>query len=249
MGSRYGAAEGLRALDVAFEGGITLFDTARAYGHGDAERILGRFLKGKRDRVVVSTKFGINAPRSSAARRLLKAVARRVFRVAPRLRQAAAPQLGAQFSRGTFSAAEMKKSVEASLSELGTDYVDVLFLHGCPASTLDDDELFAGLDDLVRAGKVRVVGVASSAAVIAEALRRRRAGIGAAQFHQSLLDQRDAAIVAAEPAAEGIGVMAHQPFGGGDGLVRMRETLERLRARTTRRPSCSAASPRWTGPP
>ena len=65
MGSRYGAREGLRALEVAYESGITLFDTARSYGHGDAERILGRFLRGKRDRVVVSTKFGIDAPASS----------------------------------------------------------------------------------------------------------------------------------------------------------------------------------------
>ncbi len=231
MGSRHGTRESLRALDTAYDSGITLFDTARAYGHGDSERILGRFLRGKRNRVVVSTKFGINAPRSSAARRLLKAVARRVFNAAPKLRQVAAPQLGAQFSRGAFSVSEMRRSVETSLSELRTDYIDVLFLHGCQVPAVDDDELFAGLDELVRAGKVRVCGVASSAAVITEALRRRRARIRAAQFHQSLLEQSDAAQIAAEPAASGVGTMAHQPFAGGGGLARMRAMLEHLRER------------------
>lgn len=228
MGSRFGKRESLRALAAAYDSGITFFDTARSYGYGDSERILGGFLRDKRHRVVVSTKFGINAGRSSPVRRALKAVARRVFQLAPQVRAAAAPRLGAQFTRGAFSVADMQASVEQSLKELGTDHIDVLFLHGAPPTAVEDDELFARLDDLVRSGKVRFVGIASSAEVIAQALRRRRAQIGAVQFHQSLLDQSDAAAVRAEPASAGVGVMAHQPMGGIGGVLRIRATLEAL---------------------
>jgi aryl-alcohol dehydrogenase-like predicted oxidoreductase len=228
MGSRYGKRESLRALDVAYDSGITLFDTARSYGQGDSERMLGAFLRGKRHRVVVSTKFGINAPKSSTARRLLKAAARQAFRVAPRLRYAVQPQLKALFTGGAFSVAEMSASVDMSLSELRTDYIDVLFLHGCDVDVIDNDELFAGIDDLRRVGKVRVCGIASSAAAITYALRRRRASIGVVQFHHNLFEQADAVTVAAEPASIGIGIMAHQPFGGGDGIARMRKQLERM---------------------
>jgi aryl-alcohol dehydrogenase-like predicted oxidoreductase len=233
MGSRYGAGESRRALDAAFDSGITTFDTARAYGYGDAEGILGSFLQGKRDRVVVSTKFGIQAARSTPVKRFAKALARQVFRLVPRARDLATPsaraRVGASFSRGGFSAAEMKASVERSLAELRTDYVDVLYLHSCPAEVARDDELFAALEGLVQDGKVRCIGVASSAVAIAEVLRARIGQVRAAQFHQNLFSQTDALTIAAEPASAGIGRMAHQPFGGPDVLGRLRDSVERMR--------------------
>jgi aryl-alcohol dehydrogenase-like predicted oxidoreductase len=59
--STYGAtddAESLRALETAFDLGCTFIDTADAYGLGHSEELIGTFLKGKRDRIVVATKFG-----------------------------------------------------------------------------------------------------------------------------------------------------------------------------------------------
>ncbi|QJR11721.1 hypothetical protein DSM104443_02803 [Usitatibacter rugosus] len=233
MGSRFGVRESRRALDAAFDDGITTFDTARSYGYGDAEGILGRFLEGKRDRVIVSTKFGIRASPSTPVKRFAKAVARQVFKVIPGARKLATPavrsQMGAQFSSHGFSVAEMTSSVERSLAELRTDYIDVLFLHSCAPNVALDDELFAALDELVRKGKVRCIGVASSAAAIAEMLRVRPQQVRALQFLQNLSAQADARTIAALPGAAGSGRMAHQPFGGPEGVARLREALEPMR--------------------
>ncbi len=237
MGSRFGARESRRALDSAFDCGITVFDTARVYGHGDAEGILGRFARGKRDRIVISTKFGLNPGRSSRFTRLVKAVARPVLRAIPSAKAMATSRarasLGAQMERGTFSAGQMRASVERSLSELRTDYLDVLFLHSCPAEVARDEDLFLALQVLVREGKVRCVGVASSAQVIVEVACARRSIVRAAQFHQSLVSQSDAAAVAPAVAVTAIGTMAHQPFGGPDGIGRMRRAISVLCADQT----------------
>jgi len=234
MGSRFGARESRRAVDVAFECGVTTFDTARSYGHGDAEGILGDFLAGKRDRVVVSTKFGIRASPSTPAKRFAKAVARRVFKVLPGARKLVTPavrtQMGAQFSSHGFSVPEMTSSVERSLAELRTDYVDILFLHSCAPAVAQDDELFAALERLVKDGKVRCIGVASSAAAIAETLRVRPLQVRAVQFLQNLSAQADAATIGALPGAKGTGRMAHQPFGGPEGVSRIREAIAPMRS-------------------
>ena len=53
---RVGREESLRAMNVAWDAGITLFDTARSYGFGEAEAVLGEFLSGKREQAVIATK-------------------------------------------------------------------------------------------------------------------------------------------------------------------------------------------------
>ena len=62
LGRRHGLRDGSKLLSAAFDGGITHFDTAPMYGLGLAERILGRFLTGRRDAVTVATKVGLPAP-------------------------------------------------------------------------------------------------------------------------------------------------------------------------------------------
>jgi aryl-alcohol dehydrogenase-like predicted oxidoreductase len=59
--SRYGTRATLRSMEAAFEAGINYFDAARSYGFGEAEHVLGCFAKGRRDRIVLATKFGIAA--------------------------------------------------------------------------------------------------------------------------------------------------------------------------------------------
>src|SRR2546430_16099084 len=51
-------AESIRAIHAALDLGVTFFDTANVYGAGHSERILGRALAGRRDRVGIATKFG-----------------------------------------------------------------------------------------------------------------------------------------------------------------------------------------------
>src|ERR1019366_5057325 len=72
---RVGKRQALNAMAMAFERGISHFDLARAYGFGEAERVVGRFIADKRDKVTIATKFGIlPAQVSRIVRRLKPAV-------------------------------------------------------------------------------------------------------------------------------------------------------------------------------
>ncbi|GID95530.1 aldo/keto reductase [Amorphoplanes digitatis] len=123
--------DGTRAVvDAAFDAGITLFDTADIYGtpHGASEECLGAALKGRRDEIVLATKFGMDMEGLNGADR------------------------GARGSRGY-----IVRAVEASLRRLGTDYIDLYQMHEPDAATPIEETLSA-LDDLVRSGKVRYLG-------------------------------------------------------------------------------------------
>ena len=56
---RVGRKKSLYAMEQAYESGVTYYDTARSYGYGEAEKILGYFSKDKRDKIIITTKFGI----------------------------------------------------------------------------------------------------------------------------------------------------------------------------------------------
>lgn len=124
-------ADGTRAVvDAAFDAGITLFDTADIYGtpHGSSEEHLGAALRGRRDEIVLATKFGMDMEGLNGADR------------------------GARGSRSY-----VIRAVEASLRRLGTDYLDLCQLH-TPDEATPIEETLSALDDLVRAGKVRYLG-------------------------------------------------------------------------------------------
>ncbi|NFV78645.1 aldo/keto reductase [Magnetospirillum aberrantis] len=91
--------QSLATLDRAFEIGVTHFDTADMYGSGHNERLLARFLAGKRDRVVVATKFGIVRQPGQYARTI------------------------------DTSPAYVKAACEASLSRLGIEVIDLYYAH------------------------------------------------------------------------------------------------------------------------
>jgi aryl-alcohol dehydrogenase-like predicted oxidoreductase len=122
---------GTRAVvDAAIENGVNLFDTADIYGStpGASESALGKALKGRRDDVVIATKFGMD------------------------MRGANGPDRGVRGSRSYIA-----RAVEASLRRLDTDYIDLYQIHSPDAGTPIEETLSA-LDDLVRAGKVRYLG-------------------------------------------------------------------------------------------
>ena len=75
LGSRVGEAPGLRALEAAFDAGVTWLDLAPLYGAGRAEEIAGRFLKGRRDAVQVCSKVGL-APTTGGLKAALLPAAR-----------------------------------------------------------------------------------------------------------------------------------------------------------------------------
>ena len=117
-------------VDAAFDAGITLFDTADVYGtpHGSSEECLGAALKGRRDEIVLATKFGLDMAGSNGVDHGARGARRYIVR-----------------------------AVEASLRRLETDYIDLYQMHQ-PDPETPIDETISALDDLVRSGKVRYLG-------------------------------------------------------------------------------------------
>ncbi|WP_199098797.1 aldo/keto reductase [Dyella sp. ASV21] len=121
-------AEAKRLIDICLDAGLTMFDSADIYSDGAAESVLGQAIKGRRDRVLISTKSTFRAGEDPNA-------------------------VGS-------SRYHLLNAVDGSLKRLGTDYIDLFQLHGFDAMT-PVEETLSTLDDLVRAGKIRYVGVSN----------------------------------------------------------------------------------------
>nr|WP_321985958.1 aldo/keto reductase [uncultured Lichenicoccus sp.] len=117
-----------RLVDICLEHGLTMFDSADIYSNGLAEEVLGGAIKGRREKVIVSTKATFRA--------------------------------GDGPNEVGSSRYHLIQAVEHSLRRLGTDYIDLFQLHGFDAKTPVEETLNA-LDDLVRAGKIRYIGVSN----------------------------------------------------------------------------------------
>lgn len=118
-------AEATRLVDICLDAGLTMFDSADVYSSGAAEEILGAAIKGRRDRVLISTKAS--------------------FQYEPGANNVGSSRL------------HLVKSVDAALTRLGTDHIDLFQLHGFDAMT-PQDEVMGTLDSLVTQGKLRYVG-------------------------------------------------------------------------------------------
>jgi aryl-alcohol dehydrogenase-like predicted oxidoreductase len=131
FGKRTAEDEALRILDCALERGVTFWDTANAYVNGAGERILGRALRGRRDRVLLASKVGLWRVGGETAGLL---------------------QSGGQ-PEG-LSRARILAACDESLQRLQTDYLDVYFLHVPDAKTPIEESLGA-MAELLRLGKIR----------------------------------------------------------------------------------------------
>lgn len=160
LGSASGPSERecIRLVRSAVDGGVTLFDTADAYGNGASERILGRALAGRFGEIEIATKGGYCFDERSAfrqrVRRLASPAARYLLR---RGRSATGPTAGgAAYQAQDFSPAHLRAALEASLRRLGTDHVDVYQLHGPPEL---EPEMLGVMREFVDAGLVGRIGV------------------------------------------------------------------------------------------
>jgi D-threo-aldose 1-dehydrogenase len=173
-------------VETAFDSGIRHFDTAPSYGYGQAERVLGETLRSRRHQITIATKFGILPPRNQTtlgvARRILAPVLRQLPSVKSRLSRAA----GRLAERARFSPDELRRSIDASLSALRTDYIDILLLHEAVAGDLGD-ELFDELERSVKEGKIRSFGVGSEPAAVAQVYQAQRRFCPIMQFEWSVL--------------------------------------------------------------
>jgi aryl-alcohol dehydrogenase-like predicted oxidoreductase len=117
-------------INAAIDAGVTFFDTADIYGatRGLSETLMGHSLKGRRDEIVLATKFGMD------------------------MEGANGPDWGARGSRRY-----IRLAIEASLTRLQTDWIDLYQLHQ-PDPLTPIEETLAALYDLITEGKVRYIG-------------------------------------------------------------------------------------------
>jgi aryl-alcohol dehydrogenase-like predicted oxidoreductase len=223
---RVGRKASLAALEAAYDEDVLFYDTARSYGYGESEALLGEFLRGRRDRLLVSTKFGILPAPDHPLKRTLKPVARALLQLVPGARKAIGGQLARMSSAGHFSVAALQQSLDASLHALRTDYVDFLFLHEPPLSVIHREDLFEALQRLVAAGKVRRLGIASSRAVIDAAIEARIPGLKSMQFPCNLLDLKRPG--QESTTSEEIVWIVNHPFGGPTGIAAAKALLTSL---------------------
>jgi hypothetical protein len=150
-----------RLLATAYDCGITYFYTAPYYGHGIGECELGRFALGRRDQILIATKFGIEP--NAWFRRYPPLMYSRLATNAM-LRRATGRNEFLVKRREDFSAANAAKSLDRSLRALRTDYVDILYIHEPALERLvAADDLITTLQNLQSAGKIRYFGIAGKA--------------------------------------------------------------------------------------
>lgn len=203
-------AESVRAIHRALDLGVTLIDTAEIYGPYRNEELVGRALRGRRDEVVVATKFGLISHTGS----------KKPFDL-------------------DSSPANIRTSVDGSLSRLRIDHIDLYYQHRVDENTPIEDTV-GTLADLIDEGKIRHIGL-SEAGV--DTIRRANAvhPIAALQSEYSLWTRDPEQAVLPVLRELGIGFVPYSPLGKGflTGTIRSTEQFDKNDFRAT--------NPRFTG--
>ena len=186
MSQHYGTRdddESIRAIHRAIDVGITFFDTAAIYGNGHNETLVGRGLAARRQQVVLATKCGI---------------------------EPSTPGPGVDADG---SPAAIVASCDASLKRLGTDVIDLFYLHRVDPKVPIEDSVGA-MAGLVKAGKVRHIGLSEASA---STIRRAHAvhPIAALQSEYSLWYREPERSVLPACRELGIGFVPFSPIGRG----------------------------------
>ena len=204
----------VRLVELAVDEGVTLFDTADVYGSGTSERILGHALRRRRADVVIATKAGYRFRPRTLAEQSARRAAAGAIRAVRRADAGSGPAVGGSggsYAEQDFAPATLRAAVDGSLRRLGTDYVDMLQLHG-PDQVMPD--LFEQLDDLVTAGKVRRFGVGAESVDAAQQWIGVR-GAAVVQLPFGVLDPEAADIALPDAARRSTEVWARGVLGGG----------------------------------
>jgi len=194
-------AQSLAVLERALDLGVTLLDTSDMYGRGHNERLIGRFARGRRDRVVIASKFGVVRDPDGAS--------------------------GSLHDRDLDnSRAWMHRCLEGSLARLGTDHLDIYYIHRLDPKRPIEDTM-ADLAELVRAGRIRGIGLSE---VDAATLRRAHAvhPVSALQSEYSLFHREVEAEILPACRELGIAFVPYSPLGRGflTGTITTTETLD-----------------------
>ena len=181
--------DGIATIHEGIDMGVNLFDTAPQYGtaqqDGVAEIVLGKALKGKRDKVHISSKFGRN----------------------PCIKKGASQ----------FYKSRIINSVDESLKRLQTDYIDVLFFHSPFSPDEINDDVWEGIAQVKKQGKVRFIGHSISMFQQTEDMARQWAKedkIDVVQVVLSLMNRESQQLIE-ELSAMQIGVFARECLANG----------------------------------
>ena len=181
--------DGIRLLQEAVEQGITFFDTADTYGKGYGEEILAKALPNRRHDIVIATKFGYDFYDDT-------------------------PRIGHQERPQKFEPQFIRYACEQSLKRLRTDYIDLYQLHNPRLETIEKDEVFETLEELVQEGKIRYYAAALGPDIgwfeEGEASMRYR-NISAMQIIYSILEQEPAKSFFPIAAEEEVGLISRVP--------------------------------------
>ena len=201
FGSQTDEAEALRILDRSFDAGIDFYDTAEGYPVppdakwvGRTEEIVGKWLKTKpRDAIILATK--VSGPSHVWFRSPLRS------------------------GMTSLDRRNIITAVEASLTKLGTDYIDLYQTHW-PDHDLPYEETMEVLDDLVREGKVRVLGSSNETSWGLMKSIAASEAVGGARYHTiqnnfSLNNRRFEDELAQVCRKEGVSLIPYSPIGGG----------------------------------
>ncbi|MBI2940419.1 MAG: aldo/keto reductase [Chloroflexi bacterium] len=194
FGTQVAADESVRIIQRALDLGVNFIDTAEIYmrpSYGAAEEVVGRALEGRRHEVVLATKK----------------------RYDPR------PHRTGGLGDHGLSRRQIITAVEGSLRRLRTDYIDVYYPHH-PDPEVDLEETLRAFDDLVRAGKVRYIGLSNYPAwQVVEALwiadRRNLEPVACVQALYNLLDREIERDLVPACRRFGLGLMPYSPLAGG----------------------------------
>lgn len=191
-----------QTIRAAIDAGITSIDTAPLYDFGASEELLGRALAGTRERVQILTKVGLRWDDPAAHGQVLF----------PFVDAAGHPQAVRRNSRPE----SIRLEVDRSLQRLRVDVLDLVQVHHPDLDTPIEDAMGA-LADLLRAGKLRAIGVSNYDPA---QMRRAQAALGSIplasnQVHYNLLEPRPEAGVLPLARAEQIGVLAYSPLAQG----------------------------------
>ncbi|SON54925.1 General stress protein 69 [Hartmannibacter diazotrophicus] len=202
MSHAYGGQDealSIETLRHAVEIGVTFFDTAEVYGPYTNEILVGKALKDLRDKVTIATKFGFKIAKDAS---------------------------GVSSMAGVDGSPENAKAVaEASLKRLGIDVIDLYYLHR-PDPNVPIEESVGAMADLVKAGKVRTIGLSE---VDAATLRRAHAvhPITALQSEYSLWFREVEGDILDTCRELGVGFVPFSPLGRGmlTGTLRSLDSL------------------------